>query len=272
MAELDLTNIAVASISTPASGVTAAFVDGTNAPTKRLRTKDDAGTVVIYVGQDTTDALSNKTIITAVGSTTVAPLVISNGGSLLTTPVTGALENDGVVIYGTNDVASGRGILPIINVYKTITDGSIIGTTIADLFPATSSYPTILNGVYEFLFYLYFLKTTAGTITWTLTNTQTYTNLNGEYIMTPIAGVGTSGTPQTAAISKSTAAASAFPVTGILATGVDHQCMLHAIVACGTAGNIRLRVTNSAGTVTLRTGSYYTVRKVSTGSTGTFVA
>jgi len=39
MAELDLTNIASTSISTPGAGVTAAFVDGD----KRLKTKNDAG-------------------------------------------------------------------------------------------------------------------------------------------------------------------------------------------------------------------------------------
>lgn len=42
MAELDLTNIAATSISTPASGVTALFVDSTS---KTLRTKNDAGFV-----------------------------------------------------------------------------------------------------------------------------------------------------------------------------------------------------------------------------------
>jgi len=41
MAELDVTNIASTSISTPASGVTAIFVD----TDKRLKTKDDAGVI-----------------------------------------------------------------------------------------------------------------------------------------------------------------------------------------------------------------------------------
>lgn len=83
MAELDLTNIAAASIATPASGVTALFVDGTNAPTKRLRSKDDAGTVIAYVGQDTTDTLTNKTL--------VGPVIGAATGTSVT--VTGAVRS-----------------------------------------------------------------------------------------------------------------------------------------------------------------------------------
>ena len=46
MAELDFTNIATTSISTPASGVTATFVDNSD---KRLKTKDDTGKVTSVV-------------------------------------------------------------------------------------------------------------------------------------------------------------------------------------------------------------------------------
>jgi hypothetical protein len=60
MAELDLTNIASTSIATPASGLTAVFVDSTTSPTKRLKTRDDAGTLVPYVGIATTDTAANR--------------------------------------------------------------------------------------------------------------------------------------------------------------------------------------------------------------------
>lgn len=86
MAELDLTAIAAASINTPASGVFAAFAESTN-PAKRLSSKDDAGTVVNYVGQATTDTLTNKTLTspvinTATGSGgTFTGLVLSSGAT-----------------------------------------------------------------------------------------------------------------------------------------------------------------------------------------------
>ena len=59
MAELDLTNIAAASISTPASGVTAVFVD----TDKRLKTKDDAGIISVI----TPNGLQARNIITNSG-------------------------------------------------------------------------------------------------------------------------------------------------------------------------------------------------------------
>ena len=93
MAELDVTNIASASILTPASGVTALYVDGTNAPTKRLRTKDDTGTVVAYVGTDTMDTLTNKSLVDS--STSVVnvsdatkQVVFSCGGATTATTLT----------------------------------------------------------------------------------------------------------------------------------------------------------------------------------------
>ena len=93
MAELDLTNIASASILTPSSGVTAAFVDSTTAPTKRLKTKDDAGTLIAYTGTDTTDTLTNKklsdtttTIVNAADATKV--IAFSNSGATTSTTLT----------------------------------------------------------------------------------------------------------------------------------------------------------------------------------------
>jgi hypothetical protein len=64
MAELDLTNIAAASIATPAAGVIAVYSELTATPTKRLSTKDEAGTIITFIGEATTDQgaqrLSNK--------------------------------------------------------------------------------------------------------------------------------------------------------------------------------------------------------------------
>lgn len=55
MAELDLTNIASSSISTPASGVTAVYVDSID---KKLRRKDDTGFVDSYLQNFSTVAQS----------------------------------------------------------------------------------------------------------------------------------------------------------------------------------------------------------------------
>lgn len=59
MAEIDFTNIAAASIATPSSGVLAVYSELTS-PAKRLSSKNDAGTVINYVGQATTDTGANR--------------------------------------------------------------------------------------------------------------------------------------------------------------------------------------------------------------------
>jgi hypothetical protein len=64
MAQLDLTNIAAASIATPPSGVLSLYSELTGPPAKRLSTKDDAGAVVTLIGAATADQgagrLTNK--------------------------------------------------------------------------------------------------------------------------------------------------------------------------------------------------------------------
>lgn len=90
MAELDLTSIAAASISTPGPGVQAVFSELTS-PAKRLTTKDDAGLVVNYIGRATTDTgtgrLTNKdlddatTFIVDDGDTTKKLTFSVGGGS-----------------------------------------------------------------------------------------------------------------------------------------------------------------------------------------------
>lgn len=74
MAELDLTNIAASSIATPASGVTAVYVDAT---TKNLSAKDDAGVVLQML-----PALKNQSVAAATPFATDTYLV----GSSFTIP------------------------------------------------------------------------------------------------------------------------------------------------------------------------------------------
>ena len=58
---------------------------------------------------------------------------------------------------------------------------------------------------------------------------------------------------------------------GSLTTNTQHIHRIYARAQCGTAGNIRLRVTSSVGTVTPLAGSYYKVRRLPV-NTGAFVA
>jgi hypothetical protein len=77
MAELDLTSIAAASIATPSTGVTAIYTDAT---TKRLASKNDAGTVSDYVDLTSTQTLAGKTFTTPnIGAATGTSLAVTAG-------------------------------------------------------------------------------------------------------------------------------------------------------------------------------------------------
>lgn len=100
MAQLDLTNIVAASILTPAGGVLSLYSELTAVPTKRLSSKDDAGTIITYIGETTTDTgaarLKNKDLEDATtfivdDADTTKKLTFSVGGN--TTAITLTLSS-----------------------------------------------------------------------------------------------------------------------------------------------------------------------------------
>ena len=206
---------------------------------------------------------------TATAST--SPLKFTSGTNL-TSAEAGSVEYDGNVFYGTADVTSGRGLWPTTQYFRLTADGTAIGPTIANFFGATSGKSLDTSAFYEVEYNLYFTKTTAGTVTFTLTYANAPINCNADYVGTPVGGVGTVGASQTAALVKSTATASALPVTGSLTTAVNHQYTVKAIFQANatTGGTLNLQVTSSAGTVTPLTGSYYKATRLPAANTGAF--
>lgn len=218
----------------------------------------------------TSPTISNGVI--AAGTTALAPLDFT-AGSLLTTPVSGAMEFDGNAFYTTDDVTDGRGYLSSIHLRRLTASGAAIGPAIANFFGATSGMALDSSILYEFEAVLYFTKTTAGTTTFTMTFSNAPIFNSAHYVGTPVGGVGTVGTPQTAALAASTAAAGALPVTGSLTTAVNHQYAIRALFQANatTGGTINLQITSSAGTVTPLAGSYYKLTRLPDNNTGAFV-
>lgn len=206
---------------------------------------------------------------TATAST--APLKFT-AGTNLTSVEAGAIEYDGNVFYGTSDVTSGRGYLPNVQYFRLTADGAAIGPAIANYFGATSGVSLDSNIFYEVEANLFFTKTTAGTVTFTMTFTNAPINNNAWYIGSPVGGVGTVGAPQTAAIVKSTATAGALPVTGALTTAVNHQYQLCSMFQANASigGTLNIQITSSAGTVTPLTGSYYKITRLPSANSGAF--
>jgi len=205
------------------------------------------------------------------GTSTIAPLKFTSGTNL-GTAAAGVVEYDGSVYYQTGTTTLGRGYVPVTQIFKLTASGSAIGPGIANYFGATSGVSLETSAYYELEAELFFLKTTAGTVTFTLTFTQAPISATAYYSGSPVGGVGTVGSPQTAAVLNSTSTATAMPVTGTLTTTVNHQYKIYAIFQANatTGGTLNLQITSSAGTTTSLALSNYKVRRIATANVGAF--
>jgi hypothetical protein len=201
-----------------------------------------------------------------------APLKFTSGTNL-TTAEAGAAEFDGTSLYSTVDTTNGRRAWDGWNYFRLTGSGTGI-TTIADFFGANSAIPLVANGVYEIEWVCYFSQATAGTATWTITTATTnLANLTGEYVGSPVGGIGAVGTPQTAGVNVTASSSTAFPVTGTEATAATHYFRVRVLLTAGNgASNVRLRLTMSAGTATPLINSFFRVRRLPGSNTGAFVA
>lgn len=207
----------------------------------------------------------------AAGTTAICPILFQSGTNL-TSAAAGATEFDGVAFYRTVDTTQGRTQDCNQQIFFTTADGSAIGAAIADAFGANSAFSTISGAVYEINFYCWYLKSTAGTVTFTVTNTQAYSAFVGYRTQSVAGGLAANGAVSCMGLANQTTAAAAFAASSSLTDTAQHHTHIRVVCTIGTAGNIRLRVTSSAGTITMRKGSYYTVRRLYPGNVGTFVA
>jgi hypothetical protein len=271
MAELDLTNIANASISTPTAGVTAVFVDSSASPVL-LSTKDSSGNLVNYLSPGNTAALTNKTLTLPAGTTSIAPVVFTSGTNL-TSAAAGAEEFDGVSFYNTTNTSNGRRIEDDWNFFRLTANGSSISSAIADVFGSNDGIPMVANGIYEIEWHCYFTQSgTGGIYTFTLVSTQTPANICAEYVGSPIGGMAT-GNAQTAGIVATSSSSVAIGATGTMGAGVNSFFHVHAIIeGSATPGNTRLRLTVGTGSATPLRDSFFKVRQLPAANIGTFVA
>jgi len=170
-------------------------------------------------------------------------------------------------------LTSGRGLVAVSQIFRLTADGAAIGPTIANIFGATSGKSLDTSTFYEVEYCVQFTKTTAGTVTFTMTFSNAPIFNTASYNGSPVGGVGTVGAPQTAAIVKSTATAGALPATGSLTTGVNHYYTIKAVFQANatTGGTLNLQATSSAGTITPLAGSYYKITRLPSANTGSFV-
>lgn len=154
--------------------------------------------------------------------------------------------------------------------FRLTANGSAVGPAISDFFPS-GSYPIAAGAVYEAEWTLYFLKTTNGTATFTITSSVAPANLVAHYIGGPVAGIATAGAPITAGIVTSTATAAALPATTSLSTTTNQLFIVRATIEGGaTNGTVKLQITESAGTVTPLRGSMFKIKRIPNANYGAF--
>lgn len=190
-------------------------------------------------------------------------------------PAAGSISifDDGVGgLCKSTDDPSGPTTIGEYNLFRLIANGAAIGPAIADYFGANSSIVLAASGIYEIVYNLWYLKTTAGTMTYTITNTAVVTNLVAWYEQSAVGGVATNAAMTGAGVVTQTAAAVALPVTVSLTTAVNHFARIRVLLENASSTNVRLRVTSSAGTITPLRGSHYKVRRLVAANMGTFVA
>lgn len=228
------------------------------------------GTSGVGVGKSPSNA---AWVDVAAGTTAIAPLKFT-AGTNLTTAAAGCAEYDGSNFYVTPDTSQGRTVVEAVQQFYLSSGVTAFGPTIGNFFGANSAASLAATSTYDIEIYCYFLKTTAGTVTWAPTFSTNATVAHAYLEYTPVTGFTTtniSGAMVTAEATQQTVGAMTFAATASLTTAVNHIAKFCIRVLTNTACNFRLNVTQSAGTLTPQTGSFYTVRKV-VSSSGNFVA
>jgi hypothetical protein len=228
-----------------------------------LKINEDGGTVTIANASAAATTTINGPLITATGKATYAPITFgSSTPALLTTAVAGAVEYDGSFFYATKETTSGRGTIPVSQIFRLASNITSLLTGISDFYGATSSINLAASSVYEIDFFAYLTKSTAGTLTWTLTSSSAPTLITANYNGSPVTG-NAAGTPITGYTGSANSTTAVFPVTGSLTTGVNHVYRFNVIVVTNAATTFKLQLTQSAGTATPLGGSYYKVNRIS---------
>lgn len=224
-------------------------------------TLDDSGGNATFAG----------TVNLAAGTATLAPLKLASG-TLLTSPAAGAAEYDGASAYFTGDTTSGRAVIPAEQRFRLTAAGSAI-STIANYFGATSNISLVSGAEYEIEVDAWFLKTTAGTVTWTFTNSAAPASMTLDYQMSPATGiVSTPAATDLFGQQWNVTATAPTVVSPSLTTAVNHRHRFRIRLINGTGTSLKIQATCSAGTITPGINSSWKARRVPAANVGSFAA
>lgn len=230
----------------------------------------DEANVTLTGSQTLTDKTLTAPILSA--PSTSAPSANLIAGTLKTTPAAGDLEKDSVATYITNETTAGRGLNLVEQKFRLTAAGSTI-STIANFFGATSNIPLVSGGEYEIEIEAWFLKSTAGTVTWTFTNTAAPTSMTIEYQLSAVGGiVGTAAATTLFGAQYNVTSATPTIVTGSLTNATNHFHRIKIRLINSTGTSLKLQVTAGAGTITPGINSNWKCRRVPASNIGSFAA
>jgi hypothetical protein len=201
-----------------------------------------------------------------------APLKFTSG-TKLTTAEAGAVEYDGTQFYATIDTSSGRAGVWADQYFHLTTAGSNI-STIGNFFGSTSNISLVASAYYIIDIYLWYTKNTAGTVTWTLTNSVAPTSQNIYYEMSPVTGM--VAPPGTATLLNGQIYNDATAAKTIATASISNNAVMFTYMRIflqnSTGTSLKIQATCSAGTITPGINSYWFCRRVAAGNVGTFAA
>lgn len=218
--------------------------------------------------------LTNKRIILLAGDdgAGLAPLKFTVG-DLLTAAEAGAVEYDGVTFFVTINATEGRGAVPVEQWFRLTASGGAI-TTIANFFGSNSNPVLIPSAWYELDIFALYLKGTAGTVTWTLTNSAAPNWQNIDYEMSPVAGI--VAPPGTATplrgFTYNDANAAPTIVTASLTDAVNHYARIKMLINNDAGTSLKIQATVGTGQITPLKGSFWRLRRLSLSNIGNFAA
>ncbi len=230
----------------------------------------------------------NTTITTSTGATT-SVLNLTNSVDTINTFI-GSATPQGVIsssvgdiaIDGTNGLAYSKGqgagntgweLVPSIQYFRLNATGTAITTVAGNFFGTTSGIGLVANAYYKIEMTLYFLKTTAGTVTFNLVNSAAPTSQNIHVELSPATGI--TAPPGTfnginGDFYNSVLAIQGF-TTASLTTAVNHYANFTIYLRNGTGTSLNLQALCSAGTLTPGIGSFWECTRLPDISVGTLV-
>lgn len=202
----------------------------------------------------------------AAGTSAIAPIVLT-AGTNLTTPTAGAIEYDGMSMYGTTS-ASSRGVIPTEKWQILLNDYTLTSTTNDQkLFNAsTNGALTVSTGkTYEFEAVLHItgMSATSGNATFNLLGAGTAVLDSTKFVMLGLDAAGTAPAITTAAGSMGLSEDNSSPTIAVAAVNTNLIALIKGVVRVATAGTIipSIGLTTAAAAV-VRANSYIKITPI----------